>query len=67
MTDRYAVAGNPVAHSRSPDIHAMFAAQTGQDLVYDRVLCAMDGFVAAVRDFAAAGGRGFGGGGCGCN
>jgi shikimate dehydrogenase len=56
--DRYAVAGNPVAHSRSPDIHAMFAAQTGEQLVYERLLCPMDGFVETVRGFAAAGGRG---------
>ena len=56
--DRYAVAGNPVAHSRSPDIHAMFAAQTGERLVYERLLCPLDGFEASVRGFAAAGGRG---------
>ncbi len=56
--DRYAVLGNPVAHSRSPFIHAAFAAQTGQALVYERVLAPTDGFEAALRAFAAAGGRG---------
>ena len=56
--DRYAVLGNPVAHSQSPFIHAEFARQTGQHMDYTRVLCAMDGFAQAVRDFAAAGGRG---------
>ena len=49
MTDRYAVIGNPIAHSRSPFIHARFAAQTGQDLVYDRLLAPLDGFAAAVQ------------------
>ncbi len=58
MTDRYAVIGNPVAHSRSPAIHAQFARQTGQDLVYERLLAPLDGFVAAVEAFRAAGGRG---------
>jgi shikimate dehydrogenase len=56
--DRYAVLGNPVAHSRSPFIHDAFARQTGQSLVYERVLCPLDGFAEAVRAFAAAGGRG---------
>lgn len=56
--DRYAVAGNPVAHSRSPEIHAAFAAQTGQSLVYERLLCPLDAFEASIRAFVAAGGRG---------
>lgn len=56
--DRYVVAGNPVAHSRSPEIHATFAAQTGQSLVYERLLCPLDGFEPSIRAFVAAGGRG---------
>ncbi|MEJ5999054.1 shikimate dehydrogenase [Paucibacter soli] len=56
--DRYAVAGNPVAHSQSPFIHAAFAAQTGQTLVYERLLCPLDAFAPTVQAFAAAGGRG---------
>ena len=56
--DRYAVLGNPVAHSQSPFIHAEFARQTGQHMDYTRVLCAMDGFVEAVQAFAESGGRG---------
>jgi hypothetical protein len=55
---RYAVLGNPVAHSRSPFIHAAFARQTGQALAYERLLCPLDGFAAAVRAFADGDGRG---------
>jgi shikimate dehydrogenase len=56
--DRYAVVGNPIAHSKSPDIHARFAAQTGQSLTYERLLAPLDGFAAAMRAFAEQGGRG---------
>jgi shikimate dehydrogenase len=56
--DRYVVAGNPVEHSQSPFIHAMFAAATGEAVAYDRLLCPMDGFAAALRRFADEGGRG---------
>ena len=56
--DRYAVLGNPVAHSRSPFIHTTFALQTAQAVSYERVLCPLDGFATSVRDFAAQGGRG---------
>jgi shikimate dehydrogenase len=55
---RYAVLGNPVAHSRSPLIHAAFAEQTGQALVYERLLAPMDGFEATLRAFAHNAGRG---------
>lgn len=58
MTDRYAVIGNPIAHSKSPEIHAAFARQTGQDMRYDRILGPLDGFAAAVDAFRAAGGKG---------
>ncbi len=58
--DRYAVLGHPVAHSRSPAIHAAFAAQTGQALDYGRLECPLDGFADSVRRFAAEGA-------CGCN
>jgi shikimate dehydrogenase len=58
MHDRYAVIGNPVAHSQSPFIHAEFARQTGQALDYGRLLCAPDGFEDCVRAFVGAGGRG---------
>lgn len=56
--DRYAVIGNPVAHSKSPLIHAAFARQTGQALSYEALLAPLDGFAAAVEDFRRAGGLG---------
>lgn len=56
--DRYAVIGNPIAHSKSPEIHAHFAAQTGENLSYERLLAPLDGFAATVRAFIENGGRG---------
>ena len=58
MTDRYAVIGNPVAHSLSPRIHAAFAQQSGQDIEYGAILAPVDGFAAAAEAFRAQGGRG---------
>lgn len=58
MTDRYAVVGNPVAHSKSPWIHAQFARQTGQAIEYGAILAPIDGFSRAVAEFRDAGGRG---------
>ena len=56
--DLYCVMGNPVAHSRSPWIHARFAELTGQPLRYERQLAPLDGFAATVMAFRATGGRG---------
>lgn len=58
MTDRYAVVGNPIAHSKSPLIHAEFARQTGQDMAYTVILAPLDGFADVVRTFRAEGGKG---------
>ncbi|HMW18845.1 MAG TPA: shikimate dehydrogenase [Accumulibacter sp.] len=58
MSDYYAVFGNPIAHSKSPQIHAAFAAQCAQSLRYEAILAPHDGFARAIADFAAAGGRG---------
>jgi shikimate dehydrogenase len=55
---RYAVIGNPVAHSRSPDIHARFAAQTGISMVYGTICAPLDGFEQEVRRFFDDGGSG---------
>ena len=56
--DRYAVIGHPIAHSRSPRIHAAFAAAAGQHLAYDRIDAAPEAFEGIVRDFFDDGGRG---------
>jgi shikimate dehydrogenase len=58
MTDKYAVIGNPVAHSKSPLIHAEFARQTGQEISYTTIFAPLDGFRNAVFDFRDKGGRG---------
>ncbi len=58
MTDLYAVIGNPIQHSKSPEIHAAFAQQTRQDVRYQRVLGDLEEFEADVQEFVAAGGRG---------
>lgn len=55
---RYAVIGNPVAHSRSPQIHALFSAQTGKPLQYEPLLAPIDGFAATVQAFRELGGLG---------
>ena len=56
--DRYAVFGNPIAHSRSPFIHSFFADETGEDISYEKILAPLDGFREAVRKFFSEGGRG---------
>ena len=58
MSDRYAVIGNPVAHSKSPEIHAAFARATGQDIEYRRLESPLDGFAQTVQRFRTEGGKG---------
>lgn len=56
--DLYCVMGNPIAHSRSPWIHARFAELTGQTLHYGKRHIELGGFAQAVHAFALEGGRG---------
>jgi shikimate dehydrogenase len=58
MADRYAVIGHPVAHSKSPWIHAEFARQTGERIDYERLEAPLDGFERQVDEFRGRGGRG---------
>ncbi|OLO04795.1 shikimate dehydrogenase [Salinicola socius] len=58
MTDRYAVFGNPIGHSRSPRIHTAFAEQTGEAISYSAIEAPVTDFAVAWRAFAEAGGRG---------
>ena len=55
---RYAVVGNPIEHSLSPRIHTAFAEQTGEALVYERLLAPLERFRDTVEDFFAEGGAG---------
>ena len=58
MTDRYAVIGNPIGHSKSPLIHGTFAKSTGQKLEYIAIEGPLDAFADAVHAFRADGGYG---------
>lgn len=58
MTDKYAVIGNPIAHSKSPLIHAAFANQTQQAMCYEAILAPLDGFAATVQTLIEQGYKG---------
>ncbi len=57
-TDRYAVIGHPIAHSKSPIIHRLFAEQTGQDIEYEALDIAPEELGERIRAFLDSGGRG---------
>jgi shikimate dehydrogenase len=56
--DRYAVIGHPIAHSRSPRIHALFAQQTRQNMIYSAIDVAPQDLAPRVREFFDSGGLG---------
>lgn len=56
--DRYAVVGNPISHSKSPLIHHLFAENTNQHLVYEKIEAPLDGFTAVVKHFFSDEGKG---------
>lgn len=58
MTDKYAVIGHPISHSKSPLIHKMFAEQTGQDMSYEAIEAPLDGFAATIQRLRDEGYRG---------
>ncbi|MCI0509378.1 shikimate dehydrogenase [Chromohalobacter marismortui] len=58
MSDRYCVFGHPIAHSRSPRIHALFAEQCGQAMTYEAIEAPREDFAGAWHAFMAAGGCG---------
>lgn len=58
MRKQFAVVGNPIEQSRSPELHHAFAEKTGVDLVYRKRLAPLDGFEANIREFFAEGGVG---------
>ncbi len=56
--DRYAVIGNPIRHSRSPVIHSVFAAETGQNIKYESIRVAAEDLETMILRFQREGGRG---------
>ena len=58
MVDKYAVLGNPIGHSKSPDIHAEFAKQTNQEMTYEAILAPLDRFKETVTRLVSEGYKG---------
>ncbi|MGV3582141.1 MAG: shikimate dehydrogenase [Methylophilus sp.] len=58
MTDKYAVIGHPIAHSKSPIIHQAFASQMGKMISYERVQAPLDGFAQTIARLIAEGYKG---------
>ena len=58
ITKQFAEIGNPIEQSRSPELHHAFAAKTGVDLNYKKILAPLDGYENTAKDFFAQGGAG---------
>ncbi|RSZ24908.1 shikimate dehydrogenase [Acinetobacter bereziniae] len=58
MSKQFAVIGNPIEHSRSPELHHAFAKKIGIDLNYSRRLAPLDGFESSVHEFFSQNGVG---------
>ncbi len=58
MIDKYAVFGNPIAHSKSPFIHGLFAEEAKQVLKYEALLAPVDGFEKSLSEFWLNKGKG---------
>ena len=58
MTDKYGVIGNPIAHSKSPQIHEIFAKQTNQDISYEAIEAPLDGFEDKIHELIKKGFKG---------
>lgn len=56
--DRYAVIGNPIEHSLSPEIHTAFAKQTGEALTYEKILSPVDDFEKTINELRRNNGKG---------
>lgn len=58
IPDQYCVFGNPIEHSRSPEIHHMFANKSQQSINYQKILVPVEGFSQAIKDFISTNGKG---------
>ncbi len=56
--DRYAVIGNPITHSKSPEIHHLFADQTGEHIHYEKIFAEENSFTEVATEFFNSGGKG---------
>ena len=56
--EQFAVFGHPIAHSKSPFIHQLFAEQTGIEHHYGRVCAPLEEFPQTIAHFFAAQGKG---------